>query len=287
MRIASVQTIIGVMRTADHRQGAERQAPLSEEVPIRRWENGRLREGTTHVVREARVRLHVNGAEWLSLMATPRELDLLALGFLATEGVICGPEDVRRIIVCPSGACVEVWLADVEIARPAQATLTSGCGGGITFADLSAEQEPITADARVTARQLGRLMFQLQERERTRGLHTAALGEGESLLALAEDVGRHNTLDKLFGRCLVEGLPTRGRILLTTGRISAEMLNKAMRMRTPVVVSRSSPTTLCVALAKAWNVTLVGYARRDSLTVYTGLERVLEDAEEVGINAQS
>jgi FdhD protein len=267
--------------------GQELGASLSEELPVRRWENGRLREAASSVVREARVRMHVNGDEWFSLMATPRELDRLAVGFLASESVIASPAEVRRIVVCPSGACVEVWLNDSSVSRPAQSTLTSGCGGGITFADLSAEQAPMTADVRLTARQLSRLMFQLQERERTRGLHTAALADGEALLAVAEDVGRHNTLDKLFGRCLMEGIATEGRVLLTTGRISAEMLNKAMRMRTPVVASRSSPTTLSVALAKAWNVTLVGYARRDSLTVYTGLPRVLEDAEEVGINAQS
>jgi FdhD protein len=275
------------MRAADQRHGAESQASLSNEASCRRWENGRLREATTSVVREARVRLHVNGVEWLSLMATPRELDLLALGFLASEGIIRHPEEVRRIVVCPSGTCVEVWLQDAHVARPAQETVTSGCGGGITFADLSAEQPPMRADARMTARQLGRLMFQLQERERTRGLHTAALGDDNGLIALAEDVGRHNTLDKLFGRCLVEGIATEGRVLLTTGRISAEMLNKAMRMRTPIVASRSSPTTLSVALAEAWNVTVVGYVRRDSLTVYTGVTRVLDDAEEVGINAQS
>ena len=273
------------MRTIAGRH--ELDAGLSEELPARRWESGRMREVAVSVVREARVRVHVNGDEWLSLMATPRELDRLAIGFLVTEGVIAGPADVRRIVTCPSGMCVEVWLNDGSIARPAQSTLTSGCGGGITFADLSAEQEPMTAKARLSARQLSRLMFQLQERERTRGLHTAALGDGETLLALAEDVGRHNTLDKLFGRCLMDGIATEGRVLLTTGRISAEMLNKAMRMGTPIVASRSSPTTLSVALAKAWNVTLVGYARRDSLTVYSGLARVLEDAEEVGINAQS
>jgi FdhD protein len=258
---------------------------LSEEIASRRWENGRLRDATTFVVQETRVRVHVNGSEWLSLMATPHELDFMALGFLASEGVIDSRADVRRIVVCPSGACVEVWLRDAGISRPANATLTSGCGGGITFADLSAAQQPLTSGAQITARQLGRLMFQLQERERTRGLHTAALADTETLLALAEDVGRHNTLDKLFGRCLSEGIATEGRVLLTTGRVSAEMLNKAMRMRTPIVASRSSPTTLSVALANAWNVTVVGYVRRDSLNVYTGLERVREDAEEVGINA--
>lgn len=246
-----------------------------------------MQERPSAVVREARIRMHVNGAEWLSLMATPQDLDALALGFLVGEGLIRGPADVRRIVVCPSRTCVEVWLVDATVERPARAILTSGCGGGITFADLEAERTPLTVDARVTARQLGRLMFQLQERQRTRGIHTAALAEPDGLLLVTEDIGRHNTLDKLYGRCLLDGVPTEGRILLATGRISAEMLSKAAQMRTPIVASRSSPTTLSIALATAWNLTLVGYIRRDGLSVYTGVSRVLEDAEEVGSNAQS
>lgn len=258
---------------------------LSQETSFRRYENGRLTETTGSVVCEGLVRLHVNGVEWASMMATPHELDALALGFLASEGIIAALPDVRRIVVCPSGACVEVWLKDAGVQRPPQMTITSGCGGGVTFADLSTEREPLTENLRVTARQLGRLQFQLQERQRTRGIHASALAEGESLLLVTEDVGRHNTLDKLYGRCLIDGISTAGRILLTTGRISSEMLSKAARMRTPVVISRSSPTTLAIALAAAWNVTLVGYVRRDSLNVYTGLARVLDDSEEVGINA--
>jgi FdhD protein len=258
---------------------------LSEEMVAHRWESGALRERMAAVVREAHIRLHVNGAEWLSLLATPQELDALALGFLAGEGIIRGLVDVRRIVVCPSQTCVEVWLRDGTLERPARTTVTSGCGGGITFADLSAERAPLSADARVTAQQLGRLMHQLQERQRTRGIHTAALADPNELLLVTEDIGRHNTLDKLYGRCLLDGIRTEGRILLATGRISAEMLGKAAAMRTPIVASRNSPTTLAVALAAAWNVTLVGYVRRDSLNVYTGVSRVLEDGEEVGTNA--
>ena len=258
---------------------------VSEDVTAHRWESGVLRVTTTAVVREARIRIHVNGAEWMSVLATPQELEALALGFLAGEGIIRGPSDVRRVVVCPSQTCVEVWLVDAAIERPAQPTITSGCGGGITFTDLSAERAPVVADTRVTARQLGHLMFQLQERQRTRGIHTAALADPDGLVLVTEDIGRHNTLDKLYGRCLQDGIATEGRILLATGRISAEMLSKAARMQTPIVVSRSSPTTLSIALAAAWNVTLVGYVRRDSLTVYAAASRVLEDAEEVGINA--
>jgi len=229
---------------------------------------------TTDVVREALVRLHVNGQEWAMLMCTPRQLDLLALGFLHNEGIVASMKDVRRVVVCPSGACVEVWLRDANRELPTARILTSGCGGGVTFNDLTSEAQPVLSDVTVTPQQIGQLMFKLQEGQRYRGVHTSALADGDALLATATDVGRHNTIDKLCGLCLVEGILTEDRILLTTGRVSSEMLNKAARMRIPIVASRTSPTTLSLALAEAWHVTLVGYVRRDSLNVYTGLARV-------------
>jgi FdhD protein len=250
---------------------------VSREVAFRRFESGKLEPATGNVVREALVRLHVNGRELVMLMCTPHELDWLALGFLCSEGIIAGPQDVRRVVICPSGACVEVWLHDAERAMPSGKIITSGCGGGITFADLSAGIIPFASRLKVTPRQLGRLMFKMQETQRTRGIHTAALAEDEELLAIVEDVGRHNAIDKLWGRCLAEGIDPTERILLCSGRISSEMLNKAARMGVPVVVSRTSPTTLSLALAEAWNLTLVGYVRRDSLNVYTGESRIVMD----------
>ncbi len=250
---------------------------VSQEVSHLRYEGGRLSATTTHVVREGLVRLHVNGQELAMMMCTPVDLDLLAVGFLRGEGIIEGLSDVRRIVVCPSGACVEVWLWDARRTLPAARVLTSGCGGGITFADLTERVEPLDSTVSITADQLGRLLFMLQEGQRIRGIHTAALSDGERLLAVAEDVGRHNAIDKLWGRCLVEGIATQDRIVLTTGRISSEMLRKAARMRAPIVASRTSPTTLTLALAEAWNVTVVGYVRRGSLNVYTGLSRVLAE----------
>lgn len=254
--------------------------PLSDDTSFRRFEAGRWRDTTGQVVREATVRLHVNGQELTSLMCTPVDLGPLAVGFLHNEGLIRGIADIRRIVECPSRACVEVWLKDAGFVPPATRTITSGCGGGITFADLMAEASPLRSGLRVSAGQLGRLMWKLQEGQRTRGLHTSALAEGDELLVVTEDVGRHNTIDKLSGRCLVEGIATRDRILLCTGRISSEMLQKAARMEVPVVVSRTSPTSLSLALAEAWQVTVVGYVRRDSLNVYTVTERVQADDDD-------
>jgi FdhD protein len=249
-----------------------------------RFDHGRFLTVDGAVVREAMVRLFVNGQELASLMCSPVELDLLALGFLSTEGLIQGPEEVRLIKVCPSATCVDVWLQRADFEVPGRRIITSGCAGGVTFADLAADQEPVRSDLRVGARQLCALTQALIEaadvHRAAGGIHAAALSDGANLLAVTEDIGRHNTIDKLWGRCLMERIPTQNRILLSTGRISSEMLHKAARMQVPVVASRTSPTSLSVALARAWNMTLVGYVRRDSLNVYAGRERITQDEEE-------
>ena len=252
---------------------------LSRRVQFVRFEDGRAGPGEGGVVREALVRLHINGRELARVMCTPEQLDHLALGFLCSEGLIQELADVRLLVVCPSRTCVDVWLRNANLELPGQPVLTSGCGGGITFADLEAAGAPVRSGLRVRAGQLGRLMTELLAGQEARGIHRAGLADAERLLTVADDVGRHNTLDKVRGYCLKEGIETQDRILLTTGRISSEMLGKAARMGVPIVVSRTSPTSLSVALAEAWNITLVGYARRTSMNVYTGQERVLGDQE--------
>ncbi len=115
----------------------------------------------------------------------------------------------------------------------------------------------------------------------TRGVHTSILWREGQVLAAAEDVGRHNTLDKLRGTCMQQHVATRGSILVSTGRISSEMITKAARMECPVVVSRTSATSLSVRLARKWNVTLIGYIRGNAtgsrawqMIVYSHPERL-------------
>jgi FdhD protein len=113
--------------------------------------------------------------------------------------------------------------------------------------------------------------------QRSRGIHGAALADRERLLLVAEDVGRHNAIDKIKGEALLRGIPTEDRLLLSTGRISSEMLLKAARMGVPVVASRTSPTEMAVALAEQLGVTICGYVRPDALNLYAG-EALLLDA---------
>jgi FdhD protein len=232
------------------------------------------------VTQEALVRVHVDGQEFATLMCTPRDLDELALGFLRAEGVIHDMRAVRHVVVCPNGSCVEVWLrTGVELPAASRRIITSGCGGGLTFDDLSERHAPLNTPTTLSPVELLARMHDLYQAARlyaqTQGIHTSALSDGRQLLLVAEDIGRHNTVDRLWGQALKHDISTAGLVLLATGRISSEMLGKAAKMGLPIVASRTSPTSLSIRLAQAWNITVVGYARRDRLRVYTAPERLL------------
>ena len=250
--------------------------------------------------------LYVDRRELLTFMCSPVRLHALALGFLQSEGIIDGIDDVwqlkvyldeNQVYLFFPDAGLDEQLAmptceeatgsiDVRLRRPAptrreRRILTSGCGGGITFDDLSGERPPLQSQLQVTAAQIIASMRELNYHANlyraSRGVHTSALADGERLIVLAEDVGRHNTLDKIRGECLLGDIATRDRILLTSRRISSEMIAKARKMDVPIVVSRTSPTVMSVQLARQWGMTLIGYARAPRLRVYAGAERVIFD----------
>src|SRR5512137_2561120 len=170
------------------------------------------------VIEEGFVSIFVNGEELATVMCSPREQDRFAIGFLCNEGIIHSLDDVRAVHICPSGACVDVWLTRSDFVRPNRLILTSGCGGGVTFDDLTKTVEPLESARTIGPEKLAALLIEMQQRAtlyaRSRGVHTAALADGEKIIVLAEDVGRHNTIDKLRGACLIEGLDSHDKILL-------------------------------------------------------------------------
>ncbi len=231
------------------------------------------------VVEEAQVCISVNGQELATFMASPRDLEQMAVGFLANEGIIQSAAEIRHLRLAKSGTCVDVWLHDMNFEKPRKFIITAGCGGGVTFDDLSQQHEPLVSDLTVTPEQLAHLMREMhlgaELYQRARGIHTAVLATPSQILRQVEDIGRHNCLDKLRGAALLDGLETEGKILVSSGRISSEMINKARRLGTPIVCSRTSPTSLSVALAEAWHITIVAYLRQDRMRIYTHPERVL------------
>lgn len=221
--------------------------------------------------------LNVNGIELVGLMCTPVMLEELALGFLYTEGLIKGLDEVVDARVCGTGLCVDVWLTK-DIETPTIRIVTTGCSGGTTFDTMVEAHHPVSSNISITPEQVQSMMRLLYDSttlyQQSKGIHASALSDGERLLCAAEDVGRHNTVDKLAGSCLQQELTPAGLIMLTTGRVSSEMLSKAAKMDLPVVISRTSPTSLSVELARAWSITLIGYALGGSFRCYSGRERI-------------
>lgn len=249
---------------------------------------------------ETPVSLTVNGEIWLSFMCTPVNLEAMAVGFLYNEALIEHKDEIVDVRVCDNGENIDVWLSH-EIHKPQQWWRTSGCTGGVT----SVENESDTRTSNQIDKSLSNPRFEetecpkfldgfqfkpeqislwmeqiLQAQNLYRlsgGVHTSALSDGLRLLVITEDVGRHNTLDKIAGRCLMEDIHPPQRVLITTGRISSEMMQKASRLGAAVVVSRTAPSILAIEMAEQAGITLVGYARRERFNVYTHSNRLIHD----------
>jgi FdhD protein len=211
------------------------------------------------IVEETQICISVNGQELATFMASPSNLKEMAVGFLANEGIIQTMEEIRHLHISKNNSCVDIWLHDLSFEKPRKFIITAGCGGGVTFDDLSEQHEPLQSDLIATPEQLADLMRAMhggaELYQAARGIHTAVIATPDHILLQVEDIGRHNCLDKLRGAALMQELNTRDKILLSSGRISSEMINKARRLGTPIVCSRTSPTSLSVALAETWNIT--------------------------------
>jgi FdhD protein len=231
------------------------------------------------VVREQPLTVNVNGEKFLTLLCSPMMLEALVVGYLWMEKVIASPAEITGLTVSPVDGRADVTLSH-PVTLPTERILTSGCGGGITFRIDHRLFPRLDSPVRVRPAELAARIKDLYRAavhyQRSRGIHGAALADRDRLLIVAEDVGRHNAVDKIKGEALRRGIPTEDRILLSTGRISSEMLLKAARMGAPVVASRTSPTEMAVGLAEQLGITVCGYVRPDGLNVYAG------DAVELG-----
>ena len=244
---------------------------------IHRFHHGQNDFVEDGVIAEQSVSLTVNGKVWLSFMCTPVDLEELAVGFLYNEKIINTMDEVKDIYVCDHKDNVDIWL-DRSIEEPKNWRRTSGCTGGYTSAVLD-EIEPVSLNGLVIKPErilaLIRNLFESQDiYKKSGGVHSSALANKNGILFQIEDVGRHNTLDKIAGKLLLENIDASPKIILSTGRISSEMLQKSARMKTSILISRTSPTSLSIELAQKLGITLIGYARGHRFNVYSHPERV-------------
>jgi FdhD protein len=262
-------------------------------APIQRFEDGRLGSVTTDALAvEEPLELRVEGRSIAVIMRTPGHDRELAAGFLLTEGVIKSAKDLFDITSCVApGGAGKGNAVDAALARPDLAELdkltrhvftSSSCGvcSKATIESVIKHRKPLEDAARISASVLLALPQKLaaaqKDFRKTGGLHACALFDAKGrLLAAREDVGRHNALDKLIGWALLEHrTPLRGHVVLLSGRVSFEMMQKAHAAGIPIVAAISAPTSLAVDFARESAQTLAGFVRGRSLNLYAGAERL-------------
>ncbi len=231
---------------------------------------------------ESRLNLYLNGQKAISMMCIPKDQDAHAIGFLMSENVISNIDDIETLTVSEEGLRVDIKAKINEASLEnlyKEKTLVSGCGGGVTgnvegsveipFNQTSFQVKPETISTEV------KKFYEESELYKLTGcVHKAMIYLLDGTTVTAEDIGRHNAIDKVVGKCKLNRLDTTKSVLFVSGRLSSEMVTKAVMHKIPIVVSRTAPTYLGVQTAQKHGVTLIGFARGKKMNLYTHQGRI-------------
>lgn len=252
---------------------------------IKKYKFGDWEEKEDILILETPLTIFFNDDEIVTLLCTPMYIEDLSVGFLAAEGFLKTPEDIDAVtgdydkgIVWINGKTPPISSRKTFLKR----FLTSGCGKGTTFynfADTRILSVPVTNNlikAETILEGAKKLQMHSSLFKETGGTHGALLIQDRNEICFREDIGRHNAVDKILGKCFRERISLSDKCLITTGRISSEILTKTAKMDIGILVSRSAPTSLAVELAEELGVTLVGFARGERMNVYTYPERIIK-----------
>ena len=241
---------------------------MKKEIIIKRYKSGQITEEKDFVASEKNIELLINNKAKLNVSMSPGDLNAFAYGFLLTSGLIKAKGDVRELTILGDRIEVELPILPKEF----KFFLPSGCGGGslldveipkrsfkeILFPDL--ENLPVlfkqfNCDSAVFAE--------------TGGVHSAAISDGNAIRFFSEDIGRHNAVDKVIGKALLQDVDFNSLFLLTSGRISAEIVKKVFYAGLRSIVSRSAPTCAAIVRARRSKIGIIGFLRGSRFNIYT------------------
>ncbi len=237
------------------------------------------------VFEETPVDLVVNGKMLVTFLCTPQFLDDLAVGYLFSHGLISGLDDIQSCRVSGDLRKIFVSLKEVPPEQYELAHFLSiAYGNGSLYLNKLSREQKVNSNFTINQSKIQDLCRQMESAavlyRKTGGVHCAALANESKLVAWREDIGRHNSIDKVIGRALLTGVDLSRHFIITTGRIASDMVLKTVVGRTPLMVSRSIPSNLAVEIADKLGVTLVGRAFGPDPIVYTYPWRVVARKQE-------
>jgi len=257
-----------------------------ETLPIKRVTKEGKKDIEDIITKELPLTIILNNRELVTLLCSPRDVKYLAIGFLSSEGLVKSKDEIKKITVDDQRGVVRVETEeDKEFANELifKRLITSGCGKGASFYSAADVEGQIKVESQIgiSALEVFTLVKEFQHYSQiyraTGGVHSAALCDTTGILVFAEDIGRHNAIDKIFGQCLLEDIPTDEHMIITSGRISSEILLKVAKRNIPIIISKSAPTDLAVRLASDLGITLIGFVRGKRTNVYTNDWRIVTD----------
>ena len=252
------------MLDATKPDGTSQEPGLSQRFvrqPIKRYQNHELRDIVDDIIEEVEISVQANGRYVGTLTCSPWDLEEMVIGYLSLKGIVRDWRDFVSIDIDVAGGCAEVLLkVDPENLDALDLPmLESG---------LSLSPQKVIELAALLEQ--GSSLFRM-----TGGVHSAALVQGDEVLARFEDISRHSAMDKLAGWCLLNGVDGHEKVLLFSGRVPFEIITATIRLACPIIIARGAPTKLSVDLAEKHGVTVIGFAKQQQFNVYTHAERVL------------
>jgi FdhD protein len=258
---------------------------MFRKLPCIKVDGEKCEKGQHEVIEEVPIALFVNGRHAMTAMMSPVQLEDFVTGYLYTEQIIKSIDEIESIRIEKNRMSV-ITKNLFKVLGPKK-TILSGCGGSISYIDT--EKLPkITSDYSIstaTIRNAAKAVLNSELHVKTGGIHIVALLDRENVLAVSEDIGRHNALDRVIGYALRNTIDLKKTWVIVSGRISSEMVRKCLIAGIPIIVSRGATTTLAVETAEKTGLTVVGFARSSRMVVYTHTHRIEGSGAAAGASA--
>lgn len=260
--------------TTPHNDPEKKGDTMFRKLPCIKIDGEKAVESFHEVIEEVPMALFINGRHAMTAMMSPLQLEDFVTGYLYTEQIIRSIDEIESVRIEPNR--ISVITKNLFKVLGPKKTILSGCGGSVSYIDT--EKLPkIVSDYTISAediRSAAKAVLNSELHMTTGGIHIVALLDHQTIIAVSEDIGRHNALDRVIGYALRHNVDIARSWVIVSGRISSEMVRKCLIAGIPIIVSRGATTTLAVETAKSTGLTVAGFARSSRMVVYTRPDRI-------------